>query len=292
MKIFITGGSGFIGQPLLKRLREHELLVLGRQPLPELPEGSQHLVGNLMNRKDWKPALNNFAPDAAIHLAWDGLPDYSLSRCMENFNATLHLWETLAEVGCRKIISAGTCWEYGELQGKLAEDANPTKTNLFASFKSALRKIGESLAADNENEIEFVWGRIFFAYGPGQRETSLIPQCIQAFREGRRPEVRTPTAINDFIHVDDVASALTALVETSGVHGTFNIGSGRPVQVGELVQSLEKLIENNSEGLPPPMDESSKKAEAGKGFWANPEKIKDATGWEASISLEAGLKQV
>lgn len=285
MRILVTGGSGFIGRHLLPLLERHQLLLIGRNEPRIRPPNATYVHGDLAEAASWRDAAREFSPEACIHLAWTGLPDYSLPRCLENFDSSVRLFELLGDMGCRKIFAAGTCWEYGNLQGRVGEMDSPNSMNLFASFKTALRLVGESLAASRG--LSFVWGRLFFVYGPGQRETSLIPSCYQALKKGRSPRVNNPDAVNDFIHVSDVARAIQALIESSGVSGVFNIGSGMPTGAGEVC----RLVSRHVGGAGLCTEANAPSASDGQGAWADVSHIRARTGWTPRLTLQAGIEQ-
>lgn len=283
MRILVTGGSGFIGTQVLPLLGHHQLLLIGRRERRVQAPNVAYVQGDLAEPAKWEKAAQKFSPEACIHLAWTGLPDYSLARCLENFNSSARLIELLSGMECQKIFVAGTCWEYGGLQGQVGEMDLPHSMSLFPSFKTAVRLVGESLTASRA--LSFVWGRLFFVYGSGQRETSLIPSCYRALKEGQVPEINSPNAVNDFIHVSDVARAIQALIESPGVSGVFNIGSGAPTKVGEVCRLVSKHL-----GGADFVSEAGALSD-GRGMWADVSLIKAKTGWTPRLSLQAGIEQ-
>src|SRR5262249_44902564 len=150
-------------------------------------------------------------------------PDYSLKMSRQNFQWGLDLLDLLKTIGCPRVTVTGTCFEYGTLTGQLAEDAQPAKQGLFAAFKGAQRLVARSLYADSG--LALIWARPFFVYGPGQRATSLIPSCIAALAAGRKPEIKSPDVVNDFIYVDDVAEGLAALTIGNATTSTHELGA-------------------------------------------------------------------
>lgn len=282
MRIFFTGASGFIGQHLLPLLNEHELLIVGRRPQSMRGNNTHYIQQDLSKISEWQDKVRSFAPEACIHLAWTGIPDYSLSTCLHNLDHSVRLLELLGELGCDRIFLAGTCWEYGELMGRVKESNVSPTMGLFASFKTAVRKIGESLA--KQHGVKLIWGRIFFVYGFGQRRQSLIPSCYDAFQRGDAPVIHKADVVNDFIHVLDVARAILALIESNNACGIFNIGSGVPTSVGDVVKivaacsgkHLESQAETNSGDK--------------NGFWANISSLKNTTNWEPKISVQYGIR--
>jgi len=283
MRILLTGGSGFLGTHLLPLLEGHQLMLLGRRevdfPYPNLT----YLWCDLSDAETWEGQVRDFSPDAGIHLAWTGLPDYSFPRCLENFNSSINLINVLASAGCRTIFVAGTCWEYGDISGQVREIDAPGPMSLYPSCKTGLRLISESIA--NKHEANLIWGRVFFVYGPGQRETSIIPTCYQAIKNGELPEVRNPGAINDFVHISDVVGAINALVETPDVSGVFNLGSGTPGKVSEVCRYVARKL--NAESILPDWKDQVQQT----GFWADMSLMKRKTGWEPKFSLQEGIER-
>ena len=88
--LVITGATGFLGKRVLTQLKGHQLLCLSRDPQDHNKlEHVDFISGDLANPSEWGKALKNFAPDCCLHLAWEGLPDYSLSRCRSNLDASI-----------------------------------------------------------------------------------------------------------------------------------------------------------------------------------------------------------
>ena len=92
MRIFITGGTGFIGRHVVEKLQSegHDLLILSHRPkIATSLFGTLKKVtlvkGGLSNINNWKNKVKLFKPKAAIHMAWEGIPDYSVERLLKMF---------------------------------------------------------------------------------------------------------------------------------------------------------------------------------------------------------------
>ena len=280
MRVFVTGITGTIGPHLSSWLSRHDVLCLCRKSSSPTDSGFQVLHGDLDAPESYGAALQRFRPDSCIHLGWSGIPDYSLHHCNSSLVAGLNLFKALGRAGCRRVFASGTCWEYGKLVGPVAEDDRAEALSLFPAFKSALQIAGQSIC--EQFGIQLLWGRLFFAYGPGQRATSLIPSCYRSFRGGLAPKIANPLAVNDFVHVSDVSEGIRTLIEGNMSAGIYNIGSGKPVPVWEIVNLVAAQM-----GISPVYHDMDVSA---SGFWADTGKS-HAAGWSARITLQDGIAQ-
>jgi len=279
VRFVITGGTGFIGAYVLRQLRGHDVLCFSRNP-DSLPHTERLIVklADFRNGGEWVESIKDFQPECCIHLAWEGLPDYSLSRCRINLDASLRLLDVLSQVSVKRLVVSGSCFEYGNADGPVSEDQEAEKRTVFAATKVALLKVLDAVATD----FDYRWARLFFVYGPGQRLTSLIPSLRNSYVVNKAPEIRTPEIVQDFIHVEDVAGALVTLGEYDGPSGIFNVGSGYPTSVGHVANQVAQYY-----GQDALFDSNSK----GRGFWADPQKMTRRTGWSARIGIDEGIRK-
>ncbi|MEK6938987.1 MAG: NAD(P)-dependent oxidoreductase [Nanoarchaeota archaeon] len=303
MRIFITGGTGFIGFHLVKILLEqnHELMILTRKDLSFLKQlwGSEaveriHYVQSDINTVEkYRSEVINFNPELVYHLAWEGIPEYGPKMSKLNLENGLKIFSLAVETEARAVISTGSCFEYGTsngiLQGELDEESPAMPRDSLSAARTALRIIGQDLA--KEKGCDFIWPRLFYVYGPRQREKSLIPSIISSVIAGKQPEVKTPFYKQDFVYVSDVADALYSFVEyyseNSAVHinGIYNIGSGKSTQVQEIVQKVGLFF---GQDYPLRTDLPEKVVD----FWSNCDKLEKLTGWKPKTSLDNGIKEM
>lgn len=290
MRVFVTGGTGFIGTHVVKELQseEHTLLLLSRQSKnvsswSKMPN-VDIVQGDLSDTASWANRVERFKPQAAIHLAWESLPNYDAKTSIKNINYGLNLITLLAESGCESVICTGSCWEYGQPTGKLHEDIALKPSNAFTAAKNALHWMGRELA--KEHNMRFIWTRLFYVYGPGQRETSLIPYIINFVRKGKKPEIRTPLTRNDFVYVEDVARAISAIVKNPQKDGIYNIASGSSTSIQQVVEIVcDKL------GFPYEANALDNQTNNSVNFWADISKIKKDTGWEPQMGIKEGIQK-
>lgn len=279
MRVLLTGASGFLGRSVLPLLGDHQVLCLSREP-GRVPRGRgvEGLQADIGSDGEWVSEVARFQPDWCLHLAWEGLPDYSLARCRMNLDAGIRLVDAVAQAGVKRMVVAGSCWEYGRATGAVVETQPPVEPGVFAATKLAMQTMLESAA--RSAGFEHRWARVFFVYGSGQRPTSLIPSVRAACLDGRAPDIREPATLQDFVHVDDVAAALVALLSTGGGSGVFNVGSGEPTSVGEVANLVADYYER-----PRPFSV----VPAGDGFWADTHWTVSTTGWQNRLSINEGI---
>jgi nucleoside-diphosphate-sugar epimerase len=135
--------------------------------------------------------------------------------------------------------------------------------------------------------MRFIWTRLFYVYGPGQRETSLVPHIIKSLRQGVMPEIKTPQTENDFIYVEDAARAICSIVRKSGKDGVYNIGSGRATSVRQIVEIACR--EFNFKGKYDTLSNIDGRPVID--FWADISRIRNETGWKPQTSIREGIKK-
>ena len=281
MRVLVTGGTGFLGSRVLPLLAEHDVLCLSRDPgrLPVRP-GLRAAAADLGQGGEWTREVAAFRPQWGLHLAWEGLPDYSPERCRQNLHASVRVLDAVARAGVTRVVVAGSCWEYGAVSGPMAEDATPGDVGVFAATKAEL--LGELTRLASDFGLGFRWARVFFVYGAGQRATSLIPHLQAAYAAGRAPDIREPGSVQDFVHIDDVAEALVTLAAADVPSGIFNVGSGEPTRVGDVANRVADYY-----GRPRPYPALPE----GRGFWADMTKMHSSTAWRARTGIDAGIKK-
>jgi nucleoside-diphosphate-sugar epimerase len=130
--------------------------------------------------------------------------------------------------------------------------------------------------------MEFVWQRIFFSYGPGQRNAALLPTVVTALENHQLPRIKSPDLAQDFVFISDVVEAIAITSTRSKVEGIFNVGSGQLTQVGDFVNlvsaQLGSTFRTHVSGEP-------------IGMFASVEKLKREVGWKPKYSLRQGVAE-
>ncbi len=133
----------------------------------------------------------------------------------------------------RRAAFAGSCTEYDWRHETLDEVTTPIDAaTLYGTSKAALFRILAKAAP--VLGLSIGWGRIFFLYGPYENAGRLLPDVVDKVAAGQRVATSDGTQRRDFMHVEDVAAALVALL-ASEAEGAVNIATGVSTPVRDLV---------------------------------------------------------
>jgi dTDP-6-deoxy-L-talose 4-dehydrogenase (NAD+) len=184
-------------------------------------------------------------PDAIVHLAWSGLPNYrDFFHIGKNLPADLVFLEAAVKAGVPHLIVSGTCLEYGMQYGPLTEEMATSPATPYGFAKDTLRKALQML--QKESPFTFQWMRLFYMYGEGQNRNSLLAQFDRAMDE--RQAVFNMSAgdqLRDYLSVEEVAENFVFALQNPQVGGVINCCSGRPISVLDLVKQRRDAKESN-----------------------------------------------
>lgn len=272
MRIFVTGPSGFIGSELCRQAEAagHEVLRLE----------SPHRLDTLPYAR-----LASFKPEVAVHCAWITTPGV-YTESSENAllrQQSLEMFRALSANGIRHFVGCGTCAEYAPSCLDLVEDRSATApSSPYARAKDALHS--DLRKAASETSVTLSWARIFFPYGPAEHPDRLVSALFRAFQTGRREHLRSPRAVRDYIHVQDVASGLLACA-LNRAEGCFNIGTGEGVSLGRLEAEVARLCGRSDLAAKSACGAPARTEDC---FVASTSKLR-GLGWVPRIKLAEGL---
>ncbi len=294
MKILITGGTGFIGTPLIEKIlgNNHEILAISRKSQITFNsiKNIKWLQTNIILSDSCFEEIVNFGPECLINLAWDKIPDFTYQSSVENlFNQIDFLNKILTLKSIKKIINTGSCWEYNKKIGECNEKEECKPYNNFTWAKHSLKLFLDFHC--EKNNIELIWTRIFYVFGPNQRAESLIPTILESNSKGIFPDIKTPYNSSDFIYIDDLVDALYGLMAKKVESGIYNIGNGTSISVIEVLKIAVKITGNCNLNYIERLNLLEKNEGAIKevNFWADISKIQNEINWNPKVSMELGL---
>ena len=228
-KIFLTGGTGFIGAALANRLSQngHDLIISGVQT-ENTPKATIILEPGLIGI-DWT-RLNNI--DVLFHLSANN--DTTCTDREEmlhaNYHSAITLFNNCLNRGCKHFIFASSTAVYGNEMAPYVEDVTPIKPlNVYGESKAKLEEYALHWA--DQHKVNMIGLRYCNVFGPGEahkrKRASMIYQMAKQFADGHSPKLfKWGEQSRDFVFIDDVVDANLAAMSSNTINDVFNVGSG------------------------------------------------------------------
>ncbi len=292
--VLLTGASGFIGSQVARRLvyqgcRVTALVRPGSDPgrLADVANKIAFVEGDVEDAGFCRGLVGRVAPEVVLHLAWYLAPgDWADSpRNLDCLAGSLALLQGVAGTGCRRVVVAGSSVEYDTDLGRVTETSAIRPRTLYGACKASLFLAGGQLA--RRDGWGFAQARIFNVYGPGEDERRFVPQVVRGLLRGEPCELTPGDQVRDYLHVEDVASALVALA-AGDIEGAVNVASSRPVTIAALARTIAGLL-----GRPDLLRLGARPARPGEYacLYADTRLLRERAGWSPRYGLDAGLKQ-
>lgn len=296
-KILVTGGNGFIGANLIRKLlkKNNQLHIMIRKQsnlwrINEILERCEINIADLKNLEETRKVITNVKPEIVYHCAAYGV--YPTQKNIEdifqtNVIGTVNLLKSLEENNnLERFVNLGSYFEYGARTGPIIETDPTRPIDPYSIAKMSQTELVQYYA--NKKKFPAVTLRVFSPYGMFEAPNRLVSDVMISLVKKKILKIFSRNARRDFIFIDDLTSALINATKKSIANGEiFNIGSGNDTSVEELVNLACKITNTDLEIEWLDKNQREYDLDGGTGF-ANIQKAKKI-GWTPKISLKQGL---
>jgi len=282
-RVLVTAGGGAVGQELCRQLATNGDIPV---PLDERQIGfAEHVYGRTVDGEVVAQAIQDCTH--VVHLEWSGSVAEAtadpLKRHERNLGPTISLMD---HCRAREIpfLFASTATYAGKLPEASHEEMPRNERAIYTIQKSYIESNVRAYA--QMFGLKAASLRIFNVYGPGGRDTQIIPRIRASLANG------TPIRLTgdggqqrDFIHVSDVARAFLLALDAPLTGEPINVGTGRGTSMLDLVNLIMDLS-----GQRVPIEMIPAKGEEARFLFADTRRAEEILGFRASIRLEDGLR--
>src|SRR3989344_295793 len=303
-KALVTGIAGFAGSHLAEHLLKNNFKVSGffhpdhsNQNIDHIKDKLNLIACDVLDFEKVRQALEKINPDYVFHLAAFASPAQSFKEPKEtlvnNIVGQLNITKSLAEIkSSARILVVGSADEYGNIGSKYlpaGEDTPLAPASPYAVSKVAQDMLG--LQFFLSGKLNVVRVRPFNHIGPRQSSAFVVPsfasQIAKLEKEGGGViNVGNLEAWRDFTDVRDMVRAYLLVLEKGEFGQVYNLGSGRAVKIGDI---LEILLSFTKVKIEVKVDKSRLRSADIKKIYCDFSKFKKQTGWQPKIPLQTTL---
>ena len=288
-KVLVVGGNGYLGNFLVKALKNENAQVFIISNNCEETETS--FIVDITNFEETYAIVQKIQPDVVYHLAANisRNRDFSIYENMAaiNVQGTLNVLKALEGIDAHFIFTS-TSEVYGNNKSPFHENQIPKPVSPYSLTKINAEYLIQTYC--NNHNKNFTNLRIFNFYGEHMPESFFIPQMIKSLKRGEDFNMTKGEQVRDFLYVGDVVNALILTAKTSNSNGeTMNVCSGKGTQLKQLAEAVNTTMQTKAKivlGALPYRDSE---------VWemiGDQSKIKKITGFKPITSIEEGIEIV
>jgi dTDP-glucose 4,6-dehydratase len=225
----------------------------------------------------------NFAAQSMVAQSWDS-PEHWYQTNVVGLSKLCKL--LIKEKSIKKFVHFTTPEVYGSTSGWLKESFNFAPSTPYAISRAA----GDwHLKALFENDgFPVIFTRAANVYGSGQQLYRIIPKTILSALTGKKLSLHGGgKSIRSFIHINDVSTALTAIMNSGEVGQSYHISTNEMISIFDLVQELATLLGVQVNDL---IEQGPERAGKDFAYQLSSEKIRSELGWRDEVTLVKGLE--
>ena len=328
MKVIVTGGAGFIGSALIRKLATRVNVSILNIDLLTYAANLKALAGvqkspnydflqaDICDKDAMTQAVFDFKPDAIVHLAAESHVDRSINNPSEfistNILGTFNLlevsrnyWETLDESQRESFRFHHVSTD--EVYGDLPHPNDCDSADLYCFSETSRYRPSSPYSASKASSDHLVraWHRTFDLpviisncsnnFGPWQNREKLIPSTILSALKGQNiPLYGDGSQIRDWLYVEDHARALHIILQRGKIGESYNVGGNNELQNIDVVKKILSLMSemlDEKENYTDLIQFVKDRPGHDRRYAIDSGKIKNTLGWAPAENFESGLRK-
>ncbi len=297
-RVLVTGGSGFVGASLVRRLisdgHDVHLLLSPNKSAWRLDGIAGHYESHHVDLRDTagtQTLVAELRPQWLFHLATYGAyphQDQFDQALATNVVATIGLVQAAIQKGFESFVLAGSSSEYGAKDHSPDEGEGLNPASYYAATKAAATVLCRQLAEASSANLMTL--RLYSVYGPFEEPTRLVPAIIASSWSNQLPPLVNPESAHDFVFVDDVVEAFIRCArQTDHLPGSvYNVSSGTQLTLREVVDAAKAVLNVTAE---PDWGSMAPRSWDTSNWQGTSLSIESMTGWRATYSFASGLRK-
>ena len=297
MKYIVTGGAGFIGSNIVKKLvaRGDNVVVIDNlntgkeENLSSVKDKIIFLKDDILNVDLLEQHTNEI--DGIFHQAALASVQDSFSKPEEYNNVNVNGTENILKLAKKndfKVVYASSSSVYGNPEKiPISESDSKNPINPYAETKLKKEKLAEKYS---QIGVKVIGLRYFNVFGKGQSKeyAGVLKLFLERIRDGLPPKINGDgTQFRDFVYVEDVANANIMSMDSNVDHDFFNVGTNTSITILDLAKTIIKFSDLEIKPLFGPELKGDVKRTV-----ADIDLIKDKVGWKPTVFLEKWIEDI
>jgi UDP-glucose 4-epimerase len=298
-RVIVTGGTGFVGANLVRRLLQdgHTVHLLVRKAhnrwrIAEIQDDLRIYQVELDDAEALAGIVGAIRPDWIFHLAVHGAysSQIHVSQMIQtNIIGTINLVEACLKIGFEAFVNTGSSSEYGFKTHAPAEIEWLEPNSYYAVTKASATLFCRFIAQSKQVHLPTL--RLYSVFGPFEEPSRLLPTLIVRGLQGQLPPLVHPTIARDYVYTDDVSQAYILAATRPGQEpgAVYNVGTGNQTTLREVVEIARQELQITAE----PQWESMPDRQWDSSIWvSNSRKIQHELNWQPRTTIAQGFSNM